>query len=297
MGIASNCSREYLDVAMANQGLGEFIGEARCLDSPGVNCKADMIEDLLLSFGTRSAVMVGDRAVDGDAAHRNGLPHVHLSSGFAPPGESIHCEAVIEDFLALLPRLEGRNRWIESALSELGIGAVTAGPASLGITGRSGAGKSLFARDVARFLEGRGREVKVVCLDDYLRSDAPAVAGRLGEPLDHLTRAFDIDSLVREVLEPHARGAARSGALLVLEGLFLAHPRLRPHLARLIHLEVPDELCLSRISARELPLGGGEEVRRTRRFFLPAQEAFEEAYPPASRADLVLPGANPLGPE
>ena len=35
---------------------------------------------------------------------------------------------------------------------------------------------------------------------------------------------------------------------------------IRPHLPRLLHLDVDAELCLRRLSARELPLGGAEEV-------------------------------------
>jgi hypothetical protein len=51
-----------------------------------------------------------------------------------------------------------------------------------------------------------------------------------------------------------------------------------------------------RVAARELPLGGSEELERTRRHYLPAQARFEEACPPAERADLVVDAANPLGP-
>ena len=36
-----------------------------------------VVRDLLESFGTRSAVMVGDRATDAQAAHESAIPHVH----------------------------------------------------------------------------------------------------------------------------------------------------------------------------------------------------------------------------
>ena len=92
-----------------------------------------------------------------------------------------------------------------------------------------------------------------------------------------------------------AGSAARNLRVLGAE-VFLAHPRLRPHLTRLIHLDAPSELCLRRVRARELPLGGTAEVDRTRDHFLPAQERFEAAYPPPETADLVLDATNPLGP-
>jgi len=318
MGIASNCSQAYLDSAMEKVALRELIREGRCLDSRGVRNKADMIEDLLLTFGTRSAVMVGDRSGDRDAAWANGLPHVHLSNGFAPRGETVEAEATIADFGELLPRLRGRERWIESALCALGLGAAPGGPRSLGVTGRSGVGKSLFARDAVSLLEGRGRSAVLVHLDDFLSPDRPARSGvepPAGEsPLELPGRVFRIEELCRELLEPHARGAdvrleleLESGAgrelvvpgdsLVVLEGLYLLHPRLRSLLERALYLEAPEELLLRRVAARELPLGRAQEFERTRRRYLPAQARFDELCPPESRADLVLEAANPLGPE
>ena len=56
MGIASNCSQAYLDAMMTGMGIGRWIEEGRCLDSPRISNKADMVQDLLLTFGTRSAV-------------------------------------------------------------------------------------------------------------------------------------------------------------------------------------------------------------------------------------------------
>ncbi len=316
MGIASNCSQAYLDAAMVDMGLQEFIGEGRCLHSPGIRSKADMIEDLLLSFGTRSAVMVGDRRGDCDAAHANALPHVHLLGGFAPAGELVEAEAEIRDFLELLPRLRGRARWIESALEALGLAGEVGGPRSLGITGRSGSGKSLFARDAAVLQRASEREVALVCLDDFLRPDAPALGGESAHGLgahEHLGRAFDVEALCGEVLEPVSAGRGLSverrgrsgevrrielspGGTLLLEGLFLLHPRLRAQLDRVLYLDVPEELCLRRVAARELPLGGQEELDRTRRLYLPAQAEFEAVFSPEARADLLLDASNPLGP-
>lgn len=300
MGIASNCSQAYLDAALHDMGLAEFVAEGRCLESPGIRDKAGMIEDLLLTFGTRSAVMVGDRRGDCRAAHANAIPHVHLLSGFAPRGEVVEAEAEIRDFLELLPRLRGRARWIDGALEALG---AFAGPRVLGVTGRSGSGKTLFARDAARRLEAHGRPALAVSMDAYLREGGPLERGELA-PHEHLEAAWDVEALVEDLLEPLAAGRAGrgtvevpAGATVVLEGLFLAHPRLRARLDRLLHLDVPEEVCLRRVAARELPLGGQEELERTRRRFLPAQVAFEAAYPPAERADLVLDGTLLLGPE
>jgi len=300
LGIASNCSEAYLDAAMNGVGLGALVDEGRCLDSPGIRNKTDMLRDLLATFGTRSAVMVGDRAADRDAAHANGLPHVHLSSGFAPASEEVACEAVIEDFLELLPRLERRNAWIAAALDELGFHGGER-PCSLGVTGRPGAGKTLFARDAARLLAVDGRAVRTVALDDFRRPAAPAsrLAGGVGlAPEEHVTAVYDVEQLVGALLRPHARGEAvrlarpahaievPAGALLVVEGPFLLHPRLRSQLDRVIQLELDEELRLTRLAARAQP-GGPHDG---------ADRAFDHRFDPAARASLVLAAGNPLGP-
>ncbi len=163
LAIASNCGRTYLDAMLTRLPLGELVHEARCLDSAGVATKADMLADVLEVFGTRSAVMVGDRGADAQAGHANGLPCVHLADGFAPAGETVACEATLDGLGGLIQRLEGRTRWIEGVLADLG--ALSPGPpTSIGVTGRRAAGKTLFARDAGRILAARGSPTAM--LDD-----------------------------------------------------------------------------------------------------------------------------------
>ena len=159
MGIASNCGQSYLDAMVSGLGLDRWIPQARCLDSHGIADKADMIEDLLTTFGTRSAVMVGDRQGDRDAAWSNGLPHVHLERGYGGV-EVFACEAVLEGMDQLLPRLASRTRWIRRALAQLELEGSQARRRGtrIGIAGPIAAGKSLFARDLARALTGLGHD-------------------------------------------------------------------------------------------------------------------------------------------
>ena len=324
VGIASNCAQPYLDAMMRDLPLGELVDDARCLDTPGVVNKADMLRGLLEAFGTRSAVMVGDRAGDAAAAHANGLPHVHLTGGFATAGEQVVCEAELAGLPELLARLEVRSAWIEAALERLGCFR-TPPIRSLGITGRRGAGKTLFARDAARLVAARapirlagqlglpGRGVSVVALDDYLlprgggASLAPEV-DRLpgGAELASWAResfAWDLDRLFDELLEPHAAGAPARGprgvpvpadSLLVLEGRFLLHPRVRLMLDRVLYLEAPEAVCLARLAGRG---DSAEALQRARELDFPAQLAADAELDPETRADLVLPAGNALGPE
>jgi phosphoglycolate phosphatase-like HAD superfamily hydrolase/uridine kinase len=317
LGIASNCGQDYLDTMMHELGLARFVEQARCLDSSRTPSKGAMVGDLLEAFGTRAAVMVGDRLGDRDAAWENGLPHVHVARGFAQPGEDVLCEATIECIGDLVPRLEQRAQWISSALDRLGFAAKNASgsaPRTLGITGHSGCGKSIFARDAAILLRARGHVAAVVALDDFLKQEDRAVdlASTAFVPveraLDHLESAFEVDELVQRVLDPHARGEAiafergvarvevPAGAVLVVQGLFLLHPRLRARLERVVHLEVSETQSLRRVAGREARKHGPEHVLRVRRHFLPTQRSFDQRIDPARTADLVLDAENALGP-
>ena len=159
--IASNCEAPYLDAMVAGLDLDELVDEAYCLDTPGISSKAEMLARLLEVFETRSAVMVGDRYTDAEAARKSGLPHVHLARGFRQAGEHIDADAVLEGLGGLLDRLRGRERWIEAALGAAGVLEGDA-PTLLGVTGGPLSGKTLFARDAARLLCRRGRDVRVV---------------------------------------------------------------------------------------------------------------------------------------
>ena len=273
LGIASNCSADYL-AAMLDEtnavGLARWIDEARCLDSPGIATKADMVADLLDTFETRSAVMIGDRDGDREAAHRNGLPHVHLRHGFATADETVHCEAVLDSIAALPDRLEARNRWIEGVLTRLG------GPPAgvIGIAGGPLAGKRLFARDAARLLERRGRSADVL----ELEVDAGALCGADGPArADEAARA----------IEERAAGA---GPLFVV-GAAALHPRVATRLDRALWLAVDDEVALRRALGRDRTVVAAERVRDE----LERVAELRRRWPPERVLDLVVPAENPLG--
>ncbi len=306
MGIASNCGRDYLSNMMDGLGLSRWVEEARCLDSAGVRTKTDMVADILKTFDTRSAVMVGDRLGDRDAAWANGLPHVHLARGFAPVDEIVEAEATIECLVDLVPRLEQRTRWIEGALASMRVD-LRDPPRTIGVTGAPGSGKWLFARDMARVLASarsgastaassaeRADAAVVIALEEHL---LPGVEKDLGStafvssarPLDLLVQGYDLAGLDARI------AALPRGTMAVLHGPFLAHPLLRPKLDRLVYLDVPEDLCLRRLAGRDARSQGTDALMRLRRHLLPASRAFDAAVPPREHADLVLDASNPLG--
>jgi hypothetical protein len=247
-----------------------------------------MLARLLERFGTRSAVMVGDRIGDRDAAWENGLPHVHCSFGFAPAGEVVEAEARIED-LGELPRLlERRAAWIEDALERGGAFAGEA-PFVLGITGESGAGRSLFARDAARLLRASGLAVETLDTERF-RRPASSVPSTIEE-------WYDLDGLEERLGELRAPPSEAEGPVdvVLLEGPFLLDPRLQSRLDRVIHLEVSEPVRWRRIAGRDRSLGT-ESLLRFRTDVWRLEQEHRSRYAPGRLADLVLEAETPFGP-
>lgn len=191
LGIASNCAPEYLELMLTRAGLERWIEEGRCLASPGVQDKADMIEDLLHTFGTRSAVMVGDRAGDRDAAWANGLPHVHIPRGYCGGADDgVEAEAVLAGMEQLVTACMGRARSLGACRERLG------GARRVVVTGLPFAGHPRFAAELAAAFAEVGASTVEVVEADVAAASAVLVGA------DALVTV----SARSEVLERRARG-------------------------------------------------------------------------------------------
>ncbi len=238
LGIASNCSPEYLELMLTRAGLERWIEEGRCLASPGVRDKGDMIEDLLHTFGTRSAVMVGDRAGDRDAAWANGLPHVHIPRGYCGGGDDgVEAEAVLAGMEQLLPTCMARAEAVARCRSQLG------GAQRIVVTGLPLAGSTSFATDLAASFTDVNAPALLVSGQESGRGGASAWAQGSGAPLIVDVHLDDADAALAradalvlvsaetEVLERRARGQ-RIG-VAPLERLVEVLPGAQRHLDEL----------------------------------------------------------------
>jgi len=106
LGLASNCGQRYLDGFLDAFGLDRVIAEARCVDSPGIDTKGDMIADILASTGLERAVMIGDRDSDRAAARANRVPFILFAGGFGQP-PATDGDRVVQDYGELRTLLLG----------------------------------------------------------------------------------------------------------------------------------------------------------------------------------------------
>ncbi len=185
-------------------------------------------------------------------------------------------------------------------------------PFLIGIAGRSGAGKSEIARQLAAWLPG-GTEV--VSLDSYYHAmDHMPVAERelvnfdhpnsLDWPLivDHveaLTRGEMISEPIY-IFATHTRAPEKRTVMpsryVIFEGLFTLHDaEVRARLDAKIFIETPDDVCFDRRKTRDI-VERGRTIESIKRQYCTTVRPMAEAYvsPSSQHADLVLRGDIPL---
>lgn len=293
IGVASNCSQGYLDAMWQGTELRRWVRAARCLHSPGIRDKADMVEELLIEFGTRRALMVGDREGDRWSAWANGLPHVHLTRGYAQPGERVAAEAVLAGMDELMPRLERRSQWIDQALAELALGDCGV----LGVLGTPGSDHDWVAQDLARVLEARGVSVRRVSSEASLRWPQ-AGAGEPWQP----PSAPDVETLARQLLSAEETLSSLTGGQTtgwtMVHGPLLHQPEALQHLDRVLVVEVSPEVAERRRQGCLRAMPRAERDQQAERWGIldRLERELQDRYPPAAIAHAVLDGNNALGP-
>jgi len=110
MGIASNCGRNYLEHMLVDLGLDRWVTEARCLDTPGILNKLEMVADLMETFGAERGAMIGDRRGDMHAGAANGLFCVAYTGAFGDPVAEMGADLATDD-LGVLPELLASTVW------------------------------------------------------------------------------------------------------------------------------------------------------------------------------------------
>ena len=185
-------------------------------------------------------------------------------------------------------------------------------PILIGIAGRSGAGKSEIARQLAAWLPGNPQ---VVSLDSYYHAmDHVPLEDRGTTNFDHpdsldwplivahveaLARGESIEEPIY-IFSTHTRSVEtkpiRASKYVILEGLFTLHDeRVRRKLGAKIFIETPDGVCYERRKERDV-IERGRTVPDIDRQYCATVRPMAEQYvvPTSQHADLVLRGDLPL---
>ncbi|MCB9883297.1 MAG: HAD family hydrolase [Planctomycetes bacterium] len=149
VAVASNCDTRYLALALPAGRFEELVDLPLCIDpTRDRHTKADLVREALDTFGTRRAVMLGDRAFDADAARAHGVPFFGRIGGYAKGDADRRAFEEAEghftrwqDVPALLER---RVRTLDELLGAV----LEMGCLRVGVTGPRGVGRSTFAEEL-----------------------------------------------------------------------------------------------------------------------------------------------------
>ena len=174
-------------------------------------------------------------------------------------------------------------------------------PTRVGVDGRSAAGKTTLADDLAEVIAARGRPTLRASLDDFHRPGHKFRSMREEwTPRSYYEEGYDYEAFVRVLLQPLGPGGdrrCRTGifdsqrdeplpevwrevtrdAVALVDGAYLARLELAPHWDFTIWLDVDFETVVERARRRDVAWVGSEEtvVRRYRKRAIPSHELYE----------------------
>jgi uridine kinase len=194
-------------------------------------------------------------------------------------------------------------------------------PTRVAIDGPDAAGKTTLGDELAELIRARGRDVIRASMDDFHRPRGLRYARGPLDPRGYYEDAFDYRALRTLLLDPlgpggdrrHRRASfdyredvalsARSEvagrtAVLVLDGVFLLHPRLRANWDFAILVTATPEEAIRRARSRDaVHVGSADAVEeRYRLRYLPAQELYAAEARPEEHASVVVENDDPADP-
>lgn len=103
--LVSNCTQDYMDAVVETFALDELLHFRSAVGRDPKRTKSGELGRGLAEVGAKTAIMVGDRHHDGEAARANGAWFVACTYGYGKPDEFTGADAMIGDIRELLKLL------------------------------------------------------------------------------------------------------------------------------------------------------------------------------------------------
>ena len=176
----------------------------------------------------------------------------------------------------------------------------------IGIDGLGGSGKTMYAYKLQQQVEGS----VILHLDDFVHKKEVRYNENYEEWYCYYHLQWRYDYLIQKLLLPLKSGLdvnetievynretdsyilreieIPAGTTVIVEGIFLQRPELRPYFETVIYLELDQETRLQRITDRDIYMGNKKEIalKYDQRYF-PAEEKYIEQCNPLALADRV----------
>lgn len=181
----------------------------------------------------------------------------------------------------------------------------------IGVDSLGGAGKTTLVNSLKLQLQNENYYSYVLHIDDFIHPKRIRYDSSKEEWYCYYNLQWRYDYLVKEILSPIKNGEIIDkqierynresdeyftqrvnlvhGSVLILEGVFLQRKELKDYLDFIIYLDVPQEVRLNRVLARDSYIGGLEDIKyKYEKRYFPAEEKYILEYSPIENADFVL---------
>jgi uridine kinase len=194
-------------------------------------------------------------------------------------------------------------------------------PLRVGVDGIDASGKTTLADELSHHIQQRQRPPLRASVDAFHHPQSIRYRRGTLSAEGYYYDAFDYAALIQALLLPlgptgqrqyrtqtfdyradrpinAALQQAAPNAILIVDGVFLLRPELRPYWDVTIFLDIPFETALARALERDLALFGSEDIVRTRytERYIPGQRLYFEHARPRDHADMVIDNTDPARP-
>ncbi|UCD17535.1 MAG: hypothetical protein JSV44_01110 [Candidatus Zixiibacteriota bacterium] len=189
----------------------------------------------------------------------------------------------------------------------------------VGINGVDTSGKTLFALSLSDFLQSGGHPTQVIHLDDFHNCRRIRSGGK-NEIEGYIENAFNLDTLISELLDPIAAGMTvnkeltlldldsdelsnvkcffvDSQTIVILEGVLLYRQPLDAYFDYRIFLDISFTEVIRRARRRDAARFGNEFVEKYRRKYIPVQKWYLETCRPKEKSHLVIDNRSWISPK
>lgn len=218
---------------------------------------------------------------------------------------------------------DGSRSTVVTALADAVISRCVGHPTRVAVDGRSAAGKTTFADELADAVRAQGREVLRASIDYFHRPGHKHRSQRGGwTPLSYFDEGYDYDAFRNLLLQPLGPSGSRrcrtalfdslhdvvlpeewhtvsDRTVAIIDGVFLLRPELAGHWDYIVWLDIDMETMVERARCRDVAWVGSEAVveERYRRHWIPTHELYERLIAPQTYAHAVIDNRRPQEPK
>jgi uridine kinase len=211
---------------------------------------------------------------------------------------------------------------VVSALADAVTSLRVAHPTRVAVDGRSAAGKTTFANDLADTIRAQEREVLRASIDDFHRPGHKHRSQHGGwTPQAYYDAGFDYNAFrdllllplgpsgsrrcrialfdaFHDVWWPEEWHAVGDCTVAIIDGVFLLRPELAGHWDYVVWLDIDMETMVERARRRDVAWVGSEDVveERYRRHWIPTHELYERLIKPETSAHAIIDNRRPQEP-